>query len=366
MLSRNRISFVILATLLTAGNALAQYGQVNGNSNANEGQRQGYQQRPMTAEERAAYERAAAQSAQQQQAAQQAYAQQQQPQAPRMPEGFPITPQHEEYLGQILDHWERQTSQVSKFKCNFRRFAYDPGIVGYRDRDTNQLAAHRIAFGEIRFAAPDRAKYEATAAVKFKAPPKQPGAQAEYERVKEDSALERWICDGKAIFEFDFQNKRLYETPIPPNMQGNIIESPLPFLFGAKKKEILERYWVRTATPKGVENEYWLEAFPKRISDARLYSKIEIILAREDFLPKAMHMYTPQYNPKKGNEESYYFLFEKREVNNQLAKMADFMGIFVSPKKPAGWDKVVNKPATNNQARVPGIAPQGGAPQERR
>ena len=310
------------------------------------------------------------QQAAQRQAAEQAYAQQQAAlqKAPQLPEGFPLEPAHIDYITKLLDYWEQSSQRVDKYKCNFRRFAYDNAIVNWRDQ-SNQLAAHQIAFGEIRFAAPDRASYQNTNSMKFVKPPEKPGDQAQYRDVKEDETYaenkdawkEHWICDGKNIFEFDYANKKLYETQIPPEMQGNVVESPLPFLFGAKKKQILDRYWVRSATPRGVENEYWLVAYPKRIKDARLYSKVEIILSKEDFLPKAMHMYTPQYDPRKGNEESYYFTFENRQVNSQLDKLLDFNRGFIKPRMPAfgGWKKVVLTPGKQNQAAAPAVQTNG-------
>ncbi|MEM7783262.1 MAG: hypothetical protein AAF623_07905 [Planctomycetota bacterium] len=284
-----------------------------------------------------------------QKAAEQAF-QRQEIQQPKMPAGFPLSTDHQQYVEKLLDHWEARSQQIEKFKCNFRRFEYDNGIVGWRDHN-QRLAAHQIAFGEIRFAAPDRARYETATVMKFTRPPAQPGAQADYRRLEEEADFrEQWICDGKAIYEFDYANSVLNETLIPPNMQGNMAESPLPFLFGVNKQKVLDRYWVGVVTPRGVENEYWLVAHPKRVEDSRMYSKVEIILAVEDFLPKALHMYSPQYDPAKGNEESYYFAFEDREVNSQLTKLQDFFGMFVKPRLPRNWRKVVHNP--NQTARV--------------
>lgn len=265
------------------------------------------------------------------------------PSAPRkiiQPAGFPLPPAHVKYVNDLLDYWEQNSERVQKYKCNFLRYEYDTESVNWRDPQTNRLAAHKITQGEIRFAAPDRARYETTKVMQFFKPPQKPGDQAEYKEAIDQTAQERWICDGQSLYDFDFTTKRLYETKIPKDMQGNVAESPLPFIFGAEKKVILDRYWVRSVTPKGVENEYWLELFPKQIKDARNYSKIEVIIAKEDFLPKAMHLYSAGYDPSKGNETSRYFLFENREVNSQLHKFIDFFGGFVRPTLPFGWKRV--------------------------
>ncbi|MFK7769391.1 MAG: hypothetical protein AB8B55_19365 [Mariniblastus sp.] len=281
------------------------------------------------------------------------------PKALNMPEGFPLSAEHAEYVGKLLDFWETNSKKVEKYKCQFMRYSYDAD-VGYRDPKTKRLAAQTIALGEIRFATPDRARYETTRVTAFSKPPQVPGGEAEYKEVEGDEAVERWITDGKRIYEFDAPSKILYDSEIPKRLQGNVAESPLPFLFGVDKKELLNRYWVRyVAPPENVTDEYWLELFPKRIEDARNYKKIEVTIARADFLPKAMHLYSPQYDPAKGNESSQYFLFENRQVNSGLAKIADFFGGFVTPRLPRGWTRV-DRATNNSQAAVPANAQQNG------
>ena len=323
------------------------------------GRQQSPRQVQLTPEQRAAQQKAAMESRAQQRAAQQAYATKQVIE----PEGFPLTAEHTEYVNNLLGFWEQNSNAVEKYRCNFRRFQYDTEFVAWRDPTSNQLAAHSVAMGEIRFAAPDRARYETKRVLTFSKPPAKPGDEADYKEAEGDLALERWICDGKKTYEFDFENKRLYETELPPEMRGNVAESPLPFIFGGNRAAVLQRYWVRSATPKGVENEYWLELYPKRLIDSRNYSKIELVIAKEDFLPKAMHMFGPQYNPAKGNEKSQYFTFENREVNGQLVKVADFFRVFVSPRLPGlAWKRVVRRPGLGQAAAPPELRVPNGQP----
>ena len=332
------VLFFVCAALIAQPTVIAQGGNPAGPT----GQQTDRNRTPkLTAEQQAAQQRAALEPVKRQRLAQQAFATQNvTARRINQPEGFPLDPAHDKYVNELLEYWQQNSQRVEKYKCGFKRFEYDPVIVGWRDPATRRLAAHTIKWGEIRFAAPDRARYETTKIVKFKQPPQEPGGEAAYEESNDEGAQERWVCDGKSIFDFEFSNKRLYETELPKELQGNVAESPLPFIFGANKDQIIRRYWVRSVTPDGVDNEYWLEMFPKRIDDARTYSKLEVIIAREDFLPKAMHLYSPQYDPSKGNEASQYFMFENREVNSQLAKFQDFFGAFVRPRVPLGWKKV--------------------------
>ena len=262
---------------------------------------------------------------------------------------FPDLPaEQQQYLEQVLDYWQQTSNQVKRYECDFHRWEYDSDLVNYRDPQTQQLAAAVKAAGTIRFAGPDKARYETTAAYKFAGPDK------EYELIDEEISLERWITDGSHIYEFDFENKKIYETAIPPEMRGpgGLDRSPIPFLFGADKAKILKRYWVRVITPKGTEDEYWLEAFPKRAEDAQNYSRLEIILAKEDFLPKALHMYSPQYDPSKNDFGARHFTFQNRKVNSGIAVVKDFLGVFVRPQLPIGqgWKWVPRMVPGNSQA----------------
>ncbi len=280
-----------------------------------------------------------------------------------------LSADHLQFLNQLLDHWTAKSADVKKYKCDFVRYDYDTTFCNWRDPNTNRLAAASIMTGEIRFAAPDRASYETQQVFDFEAPPKQAGQNASYKPRKESTQREKWICDGKAIYEFDYQNKKLYETEIPVSMRGKgLINSPLPFLFGASKSDILERFWVRIITPEGAENEYWLEAYPKKIDDARNYQKLELVLSRDElFLPIMLHIYAPNYNPAENKLTSRVFEFKNRKVNSNLDELQSFFGLFVRPRKPLGFDWVKRQSLQahqqfspeqlNRPAQVPGKNP---------
>ena len=261
---------------------------------------------------------------------------------------FQLTEQETQYRNQVLDYWQQSSDKIKKYSCKFRRYEFDTDRVNHRNPKTNQLSAASIGVGELFFAAPQRGRYEVNEIWRFAAPPSSESEQADYQLQDKELFREKWICDGATIYEFDFTTKRLNETQLPPEMQGSkgLANSPIPFLFGAKRAEILNRYWVRVVTPKGTKGEYWLEAYPKKADDAQNYKKIEIVIAEDDFLPKAMHMYGPQYDPKKGNFASMQFEFENRKVNG--INLQDF---FHRPQKPMGWERVQVQPLTSNPQR---------------
>jgi len=255
------------------------------------------------------------------------------------------------YLGQVLDYWESQSQGINLYQCTFNRYVYDTGLTNHRDAN-GQLSADSVAVGQIRYGKPGKASYETATHYKFDGP-------GNYKKVEESELREKWVTDGEGVYEFDFANKRLYETKLPPEMRGEgaILNSPIPFLFGANKNQILQRYWVRVITPPAEKDEVWLEAWPKRAEDAQNYKKVEIMISRESFLPNAIHMYLPQYNPKKNNYSSVYVAFSDQKVNATLSKFTNWFGNFVRPKLPvfeAGW-KRVDRQAMN--AAAAGAAP---------
>lgn len=271
---------------------------------------------------------------------------------------FPeLDQQHRQYIDQLLDIWQQSSAQVKQYTCDFQRWDYDPTYCNYREPNTNRLAAFSIAQGAVRFAAPDKGMFETSKVWDFNGEPDQPGGNAKYKEREQSTNHEKWICDGGSIYEFDFANKVLYEVEIPAEMQGNgLANSPLPFLFGVEKDVIKERYWLRVITPQGVEDEYWLEAFPKRIDDARNYKKIEIILAKEDFLPKMLHIYATNYDEVE-NPISRVFEFGNRQMNSKLAQVQNFLRVFVRPQTPIGWRRM-DRNALATQDQQPPIVGQ--------
>ncbi len=260
---------------------------------------------------------------------------------PVQPDFLPLAPDHEAYLIKLLDHWEQTSSSIKRLTCDCQRWDYNTSICNWRNPADNRLAAARIARGKIQYGEPDKADSNVNETWEFAGTKDNAGAEPEYRQVTDDTAKERWMCDGKAIYEFDFANKRLYEVSIPPEMQGAALsQSPLPFLFGAKRTDLMDRFWLRVATPQGVENEYWLEAWPKRREDATNYQRVEIIIAAEDFLPKSIHIYSRDYDAAT-NPSSHHFEFSNRQVNNQLDGFKDFFGVFIRPTTQIGWERVL-------------------------
>lgn len=266
------------------------------------------------------------------------------PPQPRVP--FQLAPQEQQRIDQMLDMWERESDKVKSFKCKFTRWDYD---TTFGPKANDYLMAER--YGEIKFRAPDNGTFKETSMKRYDP------ATGKY--ADTPTAMEHWVCDGKAIYQFRPEVKTLEITELPPEMRGKAItEGPLPFIFGAKAEALRQKYWIREITPpEAAKTQIWLEAWPKHAAQAANYQRVEVILSLPQLLPFGMQIYTP--NGK--DRTAYVFGDEKNPpiVNDPLGFVK---GDFLPPMTPFGWKKVVN-PVNPPAAQAP---PQNRVDQARR
>lgn len=275
---------------------------------------------------------------------------------PLQPPWIPLPAAHAEYVDKILSYWDHRSSGVKRFRCTFKKWEYDP-IFGPKGTFV------RFASGQIKYSAPDKALFKEDQLLHYQAP-KEATDQPKYVPLPHAPGA-HWICDGKWIFEMDAKKEQMIARQLPPNVSPRAIASgPLPFLFGAKKEEIKERYWIRVVTPEQAKGEYWLEAFPKSRDDAASFKMIHIILDEKDYLPKAMVIFDRAYDPTR-NPARTTFQLDRREVNWSVLpeQLNIFHRNFYEPRLPKGWQKVEEKlpsGALPGQAQRPASPPATG------
>ncbi len=269
------------------------------------------------------------------------------------PPGFPLDAAHQQWVDQILAFWEQHSAKIQRYQCDFNRWEYDPVFGPAPNPQTGQDVAKTYSTGEIKYESPDKGSFEVKTIQVYKAT--QADGQPTYV-ARDDVAKEHWVCNGKSIFEFDYKNKQLKETELPPSMQGRaIVDGPLPFLFGAEAEKIKQRYWIRGVTPPDVQGQYWLEAIPKTRADAANFLKVLVILDQQQFLPLAMRVFPPNFH-ERNNRTMTAYQFQNREVNasNITQNLLLWQRAFHDPPTPKGWQRVVNRHqpdvATNGQA----------------
>lgn len=247
----------------------------------------------------------------------------------------PLSPAEQKRLDQLLGYWQKRSSNVKTYSCQFVRWEYDT-TFGPRD----PRVARTKAEGIIRYSSPDKGEFNVTKLGSYSAPAA-PNQRPTYE-MKDVSHEEHWICDGDSVFELNPQKQQLIERKLPPQMKGTqIADGPLPFMFGATKEKLLTKYWMRELVPpQNRPDEYLIEAFPKTREDAAQFQKVAVILDRQTFLPNALQVFPPNYDPKQNPSRTAY-VFTDRKINDPIHRTQQFLGRFISPKPPRGWKKVV-------------------------
>lgn len=300
----------------------------------------------------------------QQQFARQGLPQQQQP-AGIMPPPFQITAAEAQYIDKILAYWEFRSKKVHHYEANFQRWEYD-SVFGPPSPQVYKTYSE----GMIKYEQPDKGLFQVNV-IKHYVPPKD-DKPAGYEP-RPAEVNDHWVCDGESIFEFDVPAKQLKVWPLPPEQKGQAITNgPLPFLFGANKEEIKSRFYLRVAPNQGnAQDEYWLEAWPKRTTDAAEYRFISILIDQKEFLPFAIEVYDRNFNPepKQGEKPNFsrtVYKFNDRKTYEEGGLTANlqqmFKRSFYQPQLPAGWQRVVQQgPGNAMGGNVPANA---GRPQQ--
>ena len=272
-------------------------------------------------------------------------------QASRRPQPQPpvnLTPQQQAVVDQILALWESQSDKIRNYKCSFERWEYDP-VFGPGKDARGQDVAKTKSTGQVKYSKPDRGMFKIDEIRHF-TPAKQPGVAPTWE-VRKGDHPEHWVCDGEAVYEYNLAKKQLIVRHLPPEMRGKAIaDGPLPFLFGAEKEKLKRRYYIQMT--QSTNTEIWLEAFPKYRQDAANYKKVELILDREKFLPKALRVHLPN-----GKNHTVY-IFGEATVNSITEDILP--DVFKRPHTPFGWKKVVEEPPRDpaKQATRPEVTPR--------
>ena len=253
---------------------------------------------------------------------------------------FPIDPVEQQFVEQILQMWETESSKVKTFTSDFQRLEYD-AVFG-PGAETPII----ISTGRVSYAKPDQGSFKIES-IKRWAPNDANNPEGGKHVLQKNEVGEHWVCDGKAVYEYDHRNKQLVVTPIPPEMRGkSIVDGPLPFLFGAEAKKIQQRYWIKVAQSN--PNQIQLEAYPRRASDAQNYRQVDVMLDRKSMQPTALQVHLP------GGQQRHVYMFEDPTINGKLDGL--FGNLFNKPVVPIGWKRVIQDGA-GPQAANPNAGP---------
>ena len=246
-----------------------------------------------------------------------------------VPPPFVLSPAEQEQLDRVLAAWEERSSRIKTFECEFTRWEFDP-VWG----PPNQ--PKRIVRGRIMYAAPDKGLFRVDEEV----------VNGQLQAAVQP---ERWVCDGRSVYEYRFETKQIVETLLPPELQGKAItEGPLPFLFSAQAESLKRRYYMRIITPQNVRDEIWLEAFPRYQQEAANFQRAQLILKLPQLDIFALQLYHPSAQPT--SQSRTVFQFDRIKTN-----AVDFLRLFKEdPFKPllpdSSWAKVVESGSAAQQS----------------
>ncbi|HEX3999571.1 MAG TPA: hypothetical protein VHX65_13545 [Pirellulales bacterium] len=286
------------------------------------------------------------------------------------PPPFVLSPQEQADLDKVLDDWERQSNQVTTFKCDFKHWVYDPTFLPPKLGPNGELIEQPIKYstGEIKYASPDKGLIEEEDVWEVTNPgtPAQKSVERKYG--------EHWACDGKTLSAVDHEKKEVHVTELPPEMQGNLIsEGPLPFAFGTKAGPLKARYFLRVITPPNVSGEVWLEIRPRFQRDLTNFVEVQVILRTKDMRPTAIQITHAEIKvPVQSDQGQKIVLGRQREVYQFDEKWLWVPNLLFSDfaPRPIGY-KVIKAaaavppptpPTNNSQARRQWPASAGARP----
>jgi len=237
-------------------------------------------------------------------------------------------------LEQILQEWAATSANIKKLEGKHRRWVYD-----------KVFNVSKRSHGVFYYEAPDKGRIDIYEDKQVK-----PGQQVKYPSkngkiyaVKSDQP-EMWICNGQEIVQLDPKQKQGDRIPIPQGNQGaNIMDGPLPFLFGMPPEQAKKRYKMELISENA--DGILLNVKPRWRSDAVNYRQATLKLAKPSYLPVAVRLVDPA-----GNLETNY-AFSGLKVNKPRTLWDGFKDPFETNLR--GYKIRMNNPAQAQQQQQP-------------
>lgn len=249
-------------------------------------------------------------------------------------------------LEDILVKWEKESGKINRLEGGHMKIEYN-----------DVFCVEKWSEGQFYYEKPDKGRIDITGKkIPQGAKPGKANPKTGKPYTLEPGENQKWVCDGNRIFKIDEDEKAYEIYPIPLDRRGaNIMEGPLPFLFGMPAKTAKQRYFLQLI--QNTPQQIVIAVKPRRRADAANYQEAKVLLNPKTFLPGAVQLIHP------GGNQSTVYRFEDVQVNKPRGILSKWLG--KTPFTPDLDDyqlqgKVVAQ-ADGGQAQQP--APQQPAPQ---
>jgi hypothetical protein len=220
-----------------------------------------------------------------------------------------MSPELQRELDRLLQVWSEASAKIERLQGKHVRIVYDSvfqterqaeGEFAYQKSDKGRINLIPIAVTPELVAAREKEVKDARAQkrppqVRTKVRTSEPYETNEpYELIADRP--EQWSCDGERIFSLDMEKSEATVAQLPVDMRGgNIMDSPLPFLFGMPPVEAKRRFSMgfRSGKFDPSTGKAYLTIYPRLPQDAANWSKAELILDLKTFLPSAVQLVDP-------------------------------------------------------------------------
>ena len=215
----------------------------------------------------------------------------------------PLSPE----LERLLTDWAASSQKIKRLEGDHLRPVYD--LV---------YEVEKLSQGRFYYETPDKGRINITPVeiTKLMLQQRESGEARTKKRkdgmpfeLKSDQE-ECWSCDGSRVYELDVEKKEARVAQLPTDMQGkNIMDSPLPFLFGMPPEKAKRRFEMSLIRLDPKSETASLHILPRLPQDAASWASADVILSLKTFLPKAVQLVDPA-----GTKITVYS-FENLKVN---------------------------------------------------
>lgn len=267
------------------------------------------------------------------------------------PARYKLTENDRLKLDEFLTHWENFGKGIKQVSCNVHMMEFDGGVL---QQDAKKPIAH--TWGLFRFKTPNRLLYHVKG--EFSYASAETGKDAVWKEGQNEMKI---VLDGKALTQYDFENKKAIVYPLAEDereLDLTMDNGQFPLFFVAKAETLKNRFYLRLVTPAAKQqSEVWIEAFPRYARDAQQFQSIVVILGLKDMQPT--YMRKVGVNGKSKTD----LKFENVEVNKgRWTIEGDVPADWTKEERAERFSLIRQQPVETNYAQTPNAEPAVAPP----